>query len=96
MEIFEVAKNLKTIEEFYEFCFGIHKSGKCSDKNCNFDLYIDLLKDVLDSNKFYHHRAVCFISQSMKHPNAFKIIFNIQKIGKKMLKNFTDHLNYKL
>lgn len=70
MEIVDVAKNLKAIDENSEFCFGIHESVKCSDKNCSFDLYIDLLKDVLDSDKCYHYRVICLISQSMKHQNV--------------------------
>ena len=92
MDIFEVAKNLKTIEEFCEFCLDIRESVKCSYKNCNFNLYNASLKDVLGSNKCYHYQVVCFISQSMKHPNAFKIMFNIQKLVKEKVKNSIDQV----
>ena len=77
MNVFECAKSLKKIEEFYDFCVEMHQFVGYSNGDCDISLYTESLKDAIDRKTCCSHRKMCFINQSLKYQNTFQSMFNL-------------------
>ena len=57
MEVVEHSLEVSIVNSMIGFCEDIHKTTKCSEENCSFAIYINSLKDVLDSEKDYYFQV---------------------------------------